>query len=85
MQPHERRDWMEDMRAATAQFLGPLLSPPQAAALPELVSYLQDSFGNATRIDYGTGGGPGVLSDGQAGDACQPHGHSLATGIAVFS
>ncbi|KAL6778065.1 hypothetical protein ACKKBG_A16790 [Auxenochlorella protothecoides x Auxenochlorella symbiontica] len=49
------RDWMEGMRTAAPQLLEPLLSGAQAAALPELVSYLQDSFGNSTRIDYGTG------------------------------
>ncbi|KAL6768927.1 hypothetical protein ACKKBF_B16790 [Auxenochlorella protothecoides x Auxenochlorella symbiontica] len=49
------RDWMEGMRSAAPQLLEPLLSGAQAAALPELVSYLQDSFGNSTRIDYGTG------------------------------
>lgn len=46
---------MEGMRTAAPQLLEPLLSGAQAAALPELVSYLQDSFGNSTRIDYGTG------------------------------
>ncbi|MEW5318084.1 MAG: hypothetical protein WDW38_009337 [Sanguina aurantia] len=33
----------------------PVLSSATAAAAPELAAYLCDSFGNPTRIDYGTG------------------------------
>lgn len=35
--------------------LQPLLQDLAATAGPEIASYLVDSFGNATRIDYGTG------------------------------
>lgn len=32
-----------------------MLPPESADAAVELATYLQDSFGNSTRIDYGTG------------------------------
>jgi serine/threonine-protein phosphatase 2A activator len=36
-------------------FLADLLPPALQAAAPELAAYLGASFGNETRIDYGTG------------------------------
>ena len=37
------------------ELLSPVLGPDHSAAAVELNSYLSDGFGNATRIDYGTG------------------------------
>ncbi|KAJ4733485.1 Serine/threonine-protein phosphatase 2A activator [Rhynchospora pubera] len=50
------RLWHERLSAQLPSLLNPVLSPPglQAAEV-ELLPYLLDSFGNATRIDYGTG------------------------------
>ena len=41
--------------AAAAAACPPVLPPAHTACASELASYLDDSFGNATRIDYGTG------------------------------
>lgn len=37
------------------QLMRSVLPGERAAAAPELATYLADSFGNPTRIDYGTG------------------------------
>lgn len=50
------RLWHERLAAQTPSLLRPVLSTADLqAAEVELVPYLLDSFGNATRIDYGTG------------------------------
>ena len=56
------RTWMATMEEAAPRLLEPLTQEVSEGAgqsardcLPELQSYLVDSFGNATRIDYGTG------------------------------
>ena len=53
---------MATMEEAAPRLLEPLTQEASEGAgqsardcLPELQSYLVDSFGNATRIDYGTG------------------------------
>ena len=43
------------MVAEAEQLLISFLPADRAAAAPELSTYLADSFGNPTRIDYGTG------------------------------
>jgi serine/threonine-protein phosphatase 2A activator len=57
------RDWHAAMSASAERLLADMLPPAfrrlapraAAAALGELAPYWRDSFGNATRIDYGTG------------------------------
>jgi serine/threonine-protein phosphatase 2A activator len=57
------RDWHAAMSQRAERLLAPALPPAlrrlapraAAAALGELAPYWRDSFGNATRIDYGTG------------------------------
>jgi serine/threonine-protein phosphatase 2A activator len=54
------RVWSSRVSGAAAKLLSSVVergpNPAEsAAAVPELVPYFQDSFGNATRIDYGTG------------------------------
>jgi len=57
------RDWHAAMSQRAERLLAPALPPAvrrlapraAAAALAELAPYWRDSFGNATRIDYGTG------------------------------
>lgn len=43
------------MAAAAPALLARVLPPALAPAIVELSPYFVDSFGNATRIDYGTG------------------------------
>lgn len=49
------RDWARHMRDAAPELLYDVLGDALAPALPELLPYFLDAFGNATRIDYGTG------------------------------
>ncbi|XP_026726367.1 serine/threonine-protein phosphatase 2A activator-like [Trichoplusia ni] len=49
------RDWLERVRANSTLFLQEALNPGIHLAIPEVKVYLEESFGNATRIDYGTG------------------------------
>ncbi|KAF0902717.1 hypothetical protein E2562_019068 [Oryza meyeriana var. granulata] len=53
------RLWHEKLSDSANQFIAPITatagSPDLAGAEVELAPYLLDSFGNATRIDYGTG------------------------------
>ena len=43
------------MSSSAAELLAGVVPPDLAPALVELAPYFVDSFGNATRIDYGTG------------------------------
>ncbi|EAZ00181.1 hypothetical protein OsI_22186 [Oryza sativa Indica Group] len=53
------RLWHEKLSDSANQLIAPIMatagSPDLAGAEAELAPYLLDSFGNATRIDYGTG------------------------------
>ena len=50
------RDWFAQMEATVGRLLtASLQGTNQEAAAIELAPYLVDSFGNRTRIDYGTG------------------------------
>lgn len=50
------RDWWGLLEGQAAALLEQVVGQGEArAAVPELVPYLLDSFGNPTRIDYGTG------------------------------
>lgn len=51
------RDWFARLETATPELLANLLGEELRAqgAVSELSPYLLDSFGNSTRIDYGTG------------------------------
>jgi hypothetical protein len=49
------RTWFARMAAAAPGLVRDVLPPELHGAVLELTPYLVDSFGNATRIDYGTG------------------------------
>lgn len=49
------RDWFEKMKAKSPELLKEALPAEFHPALIEITEYLTESFGNATRIDYGTG------------------------------
>ena len=49
------RTWHARMTAESRGLVEGLLPPGRHTAVGELLQYLQESFGNATRIDYGTG------------------------------
>ncbi|XP_023247903.1 serine/threonine-protein phosphatase 2A activator [Copidosoma floridanum] len=49
------REWHERLHSAAADELKKILPENLYKAIPEIVHYLLESFGNATRIDYGTG------------------------------
>lgn len=62
--PHERaqrygntafRDWAARLSDRAPDLLSSLLPASHHAAIPELAGYLTESFGNRTRIDYGSG------------------------------
>ncbi|KAH8352593.1 hypothetical protein KR084_005192, partial [Drosophila pseudotakahashii] len=49
------RDWAQEMREQLPELLEQLLPAAKKRYQSELEQYLMESFGNATRIDYGTG------------------------------
>ncbi|XP_034474976.1 serine/threonine-protein phosphatase 2A activator [Drosophila innubila] len=49
------RDWARKMREQLPELLGQVLPTSKHKYLDELLQYLMEAFGNATRIDYGTG------------------------------
>lgn len=49
------RDWLARVKALTSELLQEALDPSLHVTIPEVKVYLEESFGNATRIDYGTG------------------------------
>lgn len=49
------RDWLEKLKMNSTRFLEEALHARIHVAIPEVKVYLEESFGNATRIDYGTG------------------------------
>ncbi|KAH8413247.1 hypothetical protein KR009_009122, partial [Drosophila setifemur] len=49
------RDFAREMREQLPEWVEQLLPPAKQRYHNELVQYLVESFGNATRIDYGTG------------------------------
>ncbi|KAJ2451736.1 hypothetical protein EV183_003393 [Coemansia sp. RSA 2336] len=49
------RDWEAELRRQAPQLLSDLLPTHSHGAIVELVPYLTEAFGNATRIDYGSG------------------------------
>lgn len=51
------RTWLKKVQEESTQLLSEMLPSKFHRALIELVPYFNDSFGNMTRIDYGTGRG----------------------------
>ncbi|XP_059049041.1 serine/threonine-protein phosphatase 2A activator-like [Achroia grisella] len=49
------RDWLAKIKSTTTHLLQEALDQKLHLAIPEIKIYLEESFGNATRIDYGTG------------------------------
>lgn len=49
------RDWFLKLREHSPEILENALPVEFHAAIPEVIVYFIESFGNATRIDYGTG------------------------------
>lgn len=49
------RTWLKQVQAGSVRLLSEALPSKLHCALIELVPYFTDSFGNMTRIDYGTG------------------------------
>ncbi|KAJ2780997.1 Serine/threonine-protein phosphatase 2A activator [Coemansia javaensis] len=49
------RAWEAELRERAPGLLRALLPPARHGAVAELAPYLADAFGNATRIDYGSG------------------------------
>lgn len=49
------RTWHQKMSSSTMELIKDLLTNDLSNAAKELDVYLRDSFGNSTRIDYGTG------------------------------
>lgn len=49
------KDWLGQLRQSSTQFLQDTLHPKLHLAIPEVKVYLEESFGDGTRIDYGTG------------------------------
>lgn len=49
------RSWFQKMQGESAALIEQAIPEQLKDAVPELNVYLQESFGNATRIDYGTG------------------------------
>lgn len=49
------RDWHRKMKESARDILLPLMPEDKQAAVDEIMIYFIDSFGNSTRIDYGTG------------------------------
>ncbi|CAH1643259.1 unnamed protein product [Spodoptera littoralis] len=49
------RSWLSKLKLNSTLYLQDALDPSIHLAIPEVKIYLEESFGNATRIDYGTG------------------------------
>lgn len=49
------RDWLMQVKSTSTALLQDTLDINLHVAIPEIKVYLEESFGNATRIDYGTG------------------------------
>lgn len=49
------RDWFQKLKENSLQILHNALPSEFHEAIPEIIVYFTESFGNATRIDYGTG------------------------------
>ncbi|VVC98305.1 serine/threonine-protein phosphatase 2A activator-like [Leptidea sinapis] len=49
------KDWLAKLKLNATQYLQDALDQKLHLAIPEIKIYLEESFGNATRIDYGTG------------------------------
>lgn len=49
------RDWFEKMKTSAKELLEEVLPEELHPAITEIVVYFTESFGNSTRIDYGTG------------------------------
>lgn len=49
------RDWYNKLKLQALDFLQDALPEKFHRAIPEIVVYFVESFGNSTRIDYGTG------------------------------
>ncbi|CAG9782784.1 unnamed protein product [Diatraea saccharalis] len=49
------KDWLTKVKSITTVMLQETLDLKLHLAIPEIKIYLEESFGNATRIDYGTG------------------------------
>lgn len=49
------RKWIERLEKESANLIQSVLPPALHSAVPELTAYFSTSFGNGTRIDYGSG------------------------------
>uniref|UniRef100_A0A2M4AUR4 Serine/threonine-protein phosphatase 2A activator n=1 Tax=Anopheles triannulatus TaxID=58253 RepID=A0A2M4AUR4_9DIPT len=49
------KTWFQKMRSESTQLIANALPDTAKEAVPELQVYFEESFGNPTRIDYGTG------------------------------
>ncbi|XP_023934031.1 serine/threonine-protein phosphatase 2A activator [Bicyclus anynana] len=49
------RDWLTKVKSCSTELLQEVMPSQLHLAIPEIKVYLEESFGNATRIDYGTG------------------------------
>lgn len=49
------RDWFKKMKENSHDYVRAVLPEQYHESVPEIAAYLADSFGNPTRIDYGTG------------------------------
>ncbi|XP_063634202.1 serine/threonine-protein phosphatase 2A activator-like [Cydia splendana] len=49
------RDWLDKVKSNTTTLLQKMMHESLHIAIAEIKAYLEESFGNATRIDYGTG------------------------------
>ncbi|XP_063373364.1 serine/threonine-protein phosphatase 2A activator-like [Cydia amplana] len=49
------RDWLDKVKSNTTTLLQKMMPESLYSAIAEIKAYLEESFGNATRIDYGTG------------------------------
>lgn len=49
------RNWLSKVKLNSTAYLQEAIDPKLHLAIPEIKVYLEESFGNATRIDYGTG------------------------------
>lgn len=49
------REWLTKVKSSTTELLQEAIHPDLHLAIPEIKVYFEESFGNATRIDYGTG------------------------------